>query len=665
MLPGLLFAHFGAPGISQNVISNQQQKQPQPPGMAWRWAAFFLIFVGVNIFFVWKAAQRQAELEAKQAEAVEVADVPDPADAPPDVKVDPTPVDEPEELLPEDDPADTDSREPADIPEAVSLADAPSTTVRTSLVQVTFTHLGAVPLSWEILPSEYVAPVEDQYSVDGGSVELIPQVEDRDGRSLPLQLTGRTLADFNRVVYDIERETLEGKDVLTFLSPAIDGVQVVKTFSFDPESYVVDYTVTIRNGDVRTRLGDGRRGWGTGWQGGFLQPMPQDRMSGRIKAAASVDGELRTKILDEEDDPVSYENELAWAGQLKKYFTALLIPDPSTPAETVELYVRKRDISDEYRIKGVPAPMSVELLHPMQELQPRETATLSYHLLVGPKDYTLMKSLNVPMLAGGLAPNQVVFDEIFYGKSWIRPISIFLLAILRWCEGHVHNWGWSIILLVLMVKTVLYPLSHWAIKNQAKSMAEMKRIRPELEKLNEKYKSDPQKRGQEMIKLYREHNISMLGPMRGCFPMLLQMPIFIALYVLLGQSVELRGQPFLWIENLAAPDRLFMLPFTVPLVNWSSFNLLPLLMVVTQYFTSKLMMSQVADPQQRQMQQQMMIMMPLFFLLFLYNMPAGLMLYWTVQNVWQIGHTVLTKRYVELHDRDNAQGKGSVSPSTA
>jgi YidC/Oxa1 family membrane protein insertase len=196
-------------------------------------------------------------------------------------------------------------------------------------------------------------------------------------------------------------------------------------------------------------------------------------------------------------------------------------------------------------------------------------------------------------------------------------------------------------------------LSHWAIKAQAKTMAEQQRVKPLLDKLNEKYKDDPSKKSQEMMKLYREHGINPLGAMRGCFPMLLQMPIFFALYALLAQAVEIRGQSFWWIQDLAQPDRLIPFGgFVLPIVGWTALNILPILMAVTQYFTSKLMTSNVSDPTQRQI----MALMPIFFVFILYNMPAGLMLYWTVQNIWQIGHTVLTKRYVAMHDTSSAGG---------
>ena len=111
--------------------------------------------------------------------------------------------------------------------------------------------------------------------------------------------------------------------------------------------------------------------------------------------------------------------------------------------------------------------------------------------------------------------------------------------------------------------------------------------------------------------------------------------------------MELRGQSFLWIHDLSEPDRLIYFGFNLPLVGWDGFNILPLFMAGTQYITSRMMMANVTDETQRQV----MTIMPIMFVFFLYGMPAGLMLYWTIQNVWQIGHTALTKRYVTLHTK--------------
>lgn len=622
--------------------------------MIWRWILFLLVFVAANVVVVWRGHDRRMEEAARRAEEAALA--------PPAATPAPTPAGT-------DAPADgqTPAEKPSEAPEAetVPLADvatAPTVTVKTPLVEVIFTQAGAVPTSWKVLESEYVKAVKDAHSDSGGTVDLVPQLKNAGERGHPLELVGRTAADFNRYQFEAATETAEdGTQTVRFTSPAIEGVQVVKTFVFRPDSFVVDHVVEFINGEDRTRLGDAERGYGIGWQGGLMQAVATDRLDGQVMAAVAADGELEAHALDEDDEAIEYTLGVGWAGLEKKYFAALLIPHPDNAAKAAEIAVRRRDLTAEYRVKGVQAPMSVELLHEARELAPEERFSLKYSLFVGPKDYTMLHSLAVPMVAGALAPSDIVFGQIWLGQTWIRWISIKQLLLMRWVEGHIGNWGLAIIVLVLIVKVLLYPLSHWAIKNQAKSMAEQARIKPDLQRINEKFKDDPQRKGQEIMKLYREHGINPLGAMRGCVPALLQMPIFIALYVLLAESVELRGQEFLWIANLTAPDQLLPFGFTLPLLGWYSFNLLPILMAATQYISSKMMMTNIDDPMQRQM----LVMMPVMFTIFMYNMPAGLMLYWTVQNVWTIGQTVLTKRYVATHDAAAAPGKKQVGRTTA
>ncbi len=525
------------------------------------------------------------------------------------------------------------------------LEDAPVHVVETDLARITFTAFGGVPTSWEIMPSQYVAEVHDHRSGEIVATDLIPQLRERGGRELPLQLEGRNLTRFNNVVHDIEASESEGVATVRFTSPVLDDLQVVRTYRIPMDSYLVDMELEIRNGEARTAIGDPQFGWGLGWKGGFLQPVAADRTHGYITGVASVGSAMRIKHVSVDDDPVSYESSIAWAGLQSKYFGTLIIPHPENPASRVEWLVARRNISPEYMQRGIVPPLSAIVDHPAAQLQPGETRTMRYTLFAGPKDYTLLATMEVPMIEGALPVSRVVFGEMPLGQTWVRPICLLLLSMLRWFEGHVGNWGWAIILLVLAVKTALYPLSHWAILNQAKTMAEQNRIRPFVEQINEKYKNDAAKKSQELMKLYREHNINPLGMLRGCFPMLLQIPIFFALYILLDQAVELRGQSWFWIKDLTEPDRLIPFGFALPLLGWDALNILPLLMAGTQYITSKMMAANITDP----MQKQIMVMMPIMFIFFLYMMPAGLMLYWFIQNVWQIGHTALTKRYVAVH----------------
>ncbi|MEQ8819234.1 MAG: membrane protein insertase YidC [Sumerlaeia bacterium] len=609
-----------------------------------RWVLFFLIFITGFFFFSSRSAERarerRAAWEAEQAAAQEMAgpqDEPDAiaAPAPPDGAI--------------DSPASTET--PADSGQTAgarfpgSPLDAPRVNVTTDYMEVSLSTKGAVPVSWEILPSDWVAAVENTDTGTTGVASLIPVLRDPGDHEFPLQLEGYTAEEFNNVLFEVEREDRGDATVLRFTSPPLGGVQVTKTYTIPKDSYMVGLRVEVANGESRTRLGRPSEGWGLGWQGGFMQPEEENRLTGQVRAVASVNNDLREKRLDLNDPPVEYTKDVAWAGLERKYFAALLVPSPENAAERLKMEVRERDIASEYRQKGVAAPMTVVLTHEAIDLEPGQRVALDYSVFAGPKSHDLLMEADVPMIAAGIDLERLTFSQVPLGQNWIRPIALGLLEALKWFHNLVGNWGLAIIVLVLVVKIVLYPLSHWAIKNQAKTMAEQQRIRPELDEINRKYKNDPQKKSQEMMRLYREHNINPLGAVRGCFPMLLQMPIFFGLYILLEGAVELRGQSFLWIDDLAQPDRLIPFGFAIPLLGWTAFNILPLLMAGSQYFVSRLMSANISDPMQRQV----MVMMPLVFVIFLYNLPSGLMLYWVVQNIWQIGHTILTKRAVEAH----------------
>ncbi|MGF1574217.1 MAG: membrane protein insertase YidC [Sumerlaeia bacterium] len=518
--------------------------------------------------------------------------------------------------------------------------------INTPLIHLEFSPVGGVPVKWEILPSDYLAPVTDAKTGKVQTIDLIPQVQNPERRFVPLELEGKHLEVFNEVLHEYTLEENANEITVIFTSPVVDELQVTRTYVIQKDSFISTLNVSITAQNSRIKIGYPNEGFGLGWQGGFLQPYAESLLGGYIYAAASVGDDVRLKSVDLGDDPVIYENKVAWAGQEKKYFAGIIIPSPENPAKSVQISSRRRDKTAEYEERGVQDPMSVVLYQEDRTLDAGETVNIGYSLFVGPKDYHLLKNLQVSMLATGQPLSELSMAKMPLNFTWVRPISILLLESLRKFESFLKNWGLAIIMLVLTVKILLYPLSHWAIVNQAKTMAEQTRVRPLLEEINKKYKNDSQKRTQETMALYREHNINPLGALRGCFPLLIQMPIFFGLYVALDQSIEIRGQSFMWIADLAAPDQLFQLGFTIPLLGWSAFNLLPFLMASTQFVTSKMMSSNITDPTQKQV----MMLMPFMFIFILYQMPAGLMLYWTVQNIWQIGHTYLTKRYVAKHE---------------
>ncbi|MBN1898473.1 MAG: membrane protein insertase YidC [Spirochaetes bacterium] len=200
-------------------------------------------------------------------------------------------------------------------------------------------------------------------------------------------------------------------------------------------------------------------------------------------------------------------------------------------------------------------------------------------------------------------------------RKIISPIGNFFLDVLRFFNSLVGNWGISIIIFTFLLKGVLYPLTH----KQFESMARMQKLQPLISQLKEQYKSEPQKMNQELMKVYKKHKVNPFG---GCLPLLLQIPVFLAMWDMLQYSLELRDASFLWIKSLALPD-------TVAVIAGIPINPLPAVMGASMFLQQKISST---DPQHKMT----MYLMPAFFLFIFWNMPSGLVLYWTIQNFLSI-----------------------------
>jgi YidC/Oxa1 family membrane protein insertase len=265
---------------------------------------------------------------------------------------------------------------------------------------------------------------------------------------------------------------------------------------------------------------------------------------------------------------------------------------------------------------------------PAATLNPGEPKSLQYLIFIGPKDNTLLRKMDGAWGDGW-------GDVMQYG--WFSVVSRFL----NWLLNIYHNlldevakkwsWGLAIILLTITVRIVIWPL-------HAKSTHTMKRmsmLQPEMAKIKEKYPDDPNKVNTETMGLYRKYGINPLG---GCLPMFIQIPIFFGFYRMLQYAVELRGQGFLWVDDLSQPDTLLHMDFLggIPL------NILPIVMAISSFLQIK-MTPKTGDP----MQQKIIMFMPFMFFFFCYNFASALALYWTTQNIFSIGQTWLMSKVPE------------------
>ncbi len=287
-----------------------------------------------------------------------------------------------------------------------------------------------------------------------------------------------------------------------------------------------------------------------------------------------------------------------WVGMIEHYFVSAWLPsdEKKTPRE---FFTRKLD-------GGLYA---AGVIVPVGTIAPGATGEVRVPLYVGPQDQDVLAKT-----AKGL---DLVVD---YGVFTVLAAPLFWL--LKWLHGLIGNWGWAIVVMTIMIKGAFYPLNAAA----ARSMAKMKIIAPKMKALQEQYANDKQQLQIKMMEMYKQEKINPLG---GCLPILVQIPVFIALYWVLLSAVELRQAPWiLWIHDLSAPDPYFVLP---------------VIYAITAYLQVKLSPTPISDPVQAKVMQIMPIAFSVMFIFF----PSGLVLYWLVNNILQIGQQWHVNRLLE------------------
>ncbi|WP_457857833.1 membrane protein insertase YidC [Psychrobacter pulmonis] len=375
-----------------------------------------------------------------------------------------------------------------------------------------------------------------------------------------------------------------------------DGVTVTKTFTFTQDKYPIDISYQIQNASAKA------------WQGQMFAQLKRDDSKdpgmsdkGALSMATYLGGAWGTpedpynklKFGKFNDGELTTTSDEGWVGIVQHYFVSAWTPENFTGK------FFSRETGNDYFIGFNSQPVNVA---------PNKQITLKAILYAGPKVQSELKEVAVGL-------NQTVD----YGLLW--PISKILFAILDGIHKVIGNWGWSIILLTLLVKIALM----WVSNKSYYSMAKMRAIAPRLAALKEEHGDDRMKMSQEMMAIYKEEKVN---PMAGCLPILMQMPIFLALYWVLVESVELRHAPWiLWIQDLSAMDPWFILP----------------LLMGASMFIQQQLNPQPADP----MQAKVMKFLPIIFTAFMLFFPAGLVLYWTVNNLFSMTQQYIINRKVE------------------
>lgn len=304
--------------------------------------------------------------------------------------------------------------------------------------------------------------------------------------------------------------------------------------------------------------------------------------------------------------PFLVTGEILWHSLTRQYFTLIIRPDkPAVIAKTTAGTNGNRYLKSSLQFSP-------------EQLSPLKTLSQSFLLYAGPQYYKELKSYD----SG--------FEQIL-SQGFFGIFKLWLLRSLQWAHNLTGNYGWAIILITVLLKLLFTPLTHMSFE----SMKKMQALQPKLKAIQEQHKNDQARLSKEMMELYKKYKVN---PMSGCLPMVLQIPIFIAFYQVLAQTVELQGEPFIfWIRDLSEADRAFMLPFTIPFLG-DAINILPLLMIGSMVWQQRLTPQTGTSEQQK-----MMMFMPIIFGFIFYSLPSGLVLYWFVNNMLSIFHQLFIK----------------------
>lgn len=421
--------------------------------------------------------------------------------------------------------------------------------------------------------------------------------------SFTTRATGIALPDPVVFVADADSISLNNAEsrqlTLNYISG--QGFTIRKVYTFTAGSYGIKLETQLFNNSAAPLVGSVQHVMTYP-----AEPKVKDNRFDTAGAFLLSDKSLETAVIkDVANASKRYEKSIHWAGFADKYFMSSILSDKNSIA-SVELK------------KNQAGFFEAIVSSPQLTINPGQSTTVTHRLFVGPKDIDILKAQGNSL-------------EQSLDLGWFTVIAKPLLYTLKFFYNYVGNYGTAIIIITIILKLLFFPLTNKSYK----SMKGMQKIQPEMTRLREKYKDDRDAMNKAVMELYREHKVN---PMGGCLPMVVQIPVFFALYKSLMFSIELRHAPFfLWITDLAGPDNLFSELMHLPFV----LGPLPLLMGASMFIQQKMTPSQM-DP----IQQKMMLALPVVFTFMFLSFPSGLVLYWLVNNVLTIGQQMYINKTV-------------------
>lgn len=490
-------------------------------------------------------------------------------------------------------PSITSPASQAVVSEPVAKADEQEIEVDTPLYRAVFSNAGPTLKSFK-LKNYY-----ESTNPNSDLIELV-SIEEGMGDSLLFRFDSQSVAQRENIIYEVDEKALRlgpespPKD-LVFRTITPEGFSIDQIFRFYPDGYRIDLKIEVFN---QSGLPD---------KGAFtahlmaLPPKEKTSYYSYVGLVLLLDDKLEEVKIKNASEEKIFKGQVDWMAYEDDFFITAIIPEGASKG------IFTGRLLSSGVLEGFFQPSAISL-GPSQKVSSR------YTLYLGPRDLGIMKQL-------GKGLDRAV------NFGWTDIIAKPLLYMLRFFNQYINNYGVSIILLTILIKILFWPLTHKSYK----SMGEMKKLQPRMAKMREKYKDNKEQMNKEMMALYKTYKVN---PMGGCLPMVIQIPVFFALFRILGNAIELRHAPFmLWINDLSAPDRLFNFPFQIPFMAPPfGIPVLTLLMGASMFLQQK-MTPTPGDPTQAKI----MMFLPIIFTFMFINFPSGLVLYWFINNILSIG----------------------------
>lgn len=525
-------------------------------------------------------------------------------------------------------------------------------TKETSLYKIEFTTEGARAISWKLkdYPRRY-------YKEPEGGVEPVNLIPFTAQKCLAMKFHDPEIQDeIEDILWTVTERNERGQESIVFSYTTSKGIAISKKIIFYPDSYFVDVDISFQNQSPEDiRLGGYDLRWGAGLtKDGMLKNMDVANegpvaLVGTEKGPKIMKHWHRTGFACFGNKYIrvpEFGGPISWVAFTSKYFAAALIPGPepwwSDTGRGEKRYVVTTEAEDTVLPPSLTAPevwtewgtySTIALVWPEFPIASDETVLHTYRVYVGPKKWDILRSIQgrdgaTEKLRLGKIIDLGRFGILGKGALWLLKVFYRMIP----------NYGVGVIFLSILIKVLYFPLMNKSFK----SMRKMQDLQPQLKALKEKHRDDPQRMQKETMKMYKQHGAS---PMGGCLPMLFQLPVLFALFGTLRGAVELRGAVFIsgWINDLALPD-------TVAMVGSIPIRILPLLMTGTMLL-QQLIFGAGGGGGAKQ-GNKMMAFMPVIFLFFFYSVPSGLVLYWTCNSVFAMGHQYLIRRQHDTKTED-------------